>query len=192
MSQAGAATSGGGGGGAVSSVTGNTGVTASPTTGAVVVSGVLATTSTVGVASFLNTDFAVSGGGQVSLLNPGGSGASLTWSIITTSQTAVKGHGYIIESPGAMVLTLPATSAVGDSFGLVISSYNFPTNLPTIAQAANQYVRVGQYTTTVGVGGTTKPANADATDYGDCLIFVCIEANKGWLAINVIGNWSLV
>ena len=60
--------SSGGGGGAVSSVTGTNGVTASPTTGAVVVSGVNATTSTVGVASFNATDFNVVSG-AVSLAN---------------------------------------------------------------------------------------------------------------------------
>jgi hypothetical protein len=63
-------TSSGGGGGSVNSVTGTHGVTASPTTGNVVVSGVNATTSSVGVSSFLSTDFNVSGAGQVSLLNP--------------------------------------------------------------------------------------------------------------------------
>ena len=55
-----------GGGGAVDSVTGTNGVTAFPTTGNVVVSGVNATTSTVGVASFNLNDFTVSVGGQVS------------------------------------------------------------------------------------------------------------------------------
>src|ERR1700689_4598331 len=57
--------------GVVFSVTGTNGVTASPTTGNVVVSGVNATTSTVGVASFNSTEFTVSGAGQVSLIDSG-------------------------------------------------------------------------------------------------------------------------
>lgn len=54
--------------GAVNSVTGTHGVTAAPTTGNVVVSGVNATTSSVGVASFDPLDFTVSVTGEVSLL----------------------------------------------------------------------------------------------------------------------------
>ena len=61
MSQAGII-SVGAGGGVVNSVTGTNGVTASPTTGAVVVSGVNATTSTVGVASFNSAQFTVTSG----------------------------------------------------------------------------------------------------------------------------------
>lgn len=55
------------GGGVVTSVTGTNGVTASPTTGAVIVSGVNATTSTVGVASFNPAEFTVTAG-AVSLI----------------------------------------------------------------------------------------------------------------------------
>lgn len=58
----------GGGGSGVISVNGSNGVTASPTSGSVVVSGVNATTSNIGVASFNPADFTVSGGGQVSLI----------------------------------------------------------------------------------------------------------------------------
>lgn len=58
--------------GVVNSVTGTNGVTASPTTGAVVVSGVNATTTTVGVASFNSADFTVNGSGQVTLIGTGG------------------------------------------------------------------------------------------------------------------------
>jgi hypothetical protein len=58
--------------GVVYSVTGENGVTASPTTGNVVVSGVNATTSAVGVASFNSADFTVSMAGEVSLVGSGG------------------------------------------------------------------------------------------------------------------------
>lgn len=54
----------------VNQVTGTNGVTASPTTGNVVVSGVNATTSTVGVASFNPANFSVTGG-VVSSLSSG-------------------------------------------------------------------------------------------------------------------------
>ncbi len=68
----------GSGGGVVNSVTGANGVTASPTTGNVVVSGVNATTSSVGVASFDPLEFTVSGSGEVSLLGGGQAIDSIT------------------------------------------------------------------------------------------------------------------
>lgn len=67
MSQSGALTLSGGGGGVVTSVTGANGVTASPTTGAVVVSGINATTSSVGVARFNPAQFSITAG-AVSLI----------------------------------------------------------------------------------------------------------------------------
>ena len=73
MSQSGIISlAGGGGGGVVNSVTGTNGVTASTIAGAVTVSGVNATTTTVGVASFNAAEFTVTAG-AVSLI--GGSAA---------------------------------------------------------------------------------------------------------------------
>lgn len=80
----------GGGGGVVNSVTGTNGVTASPTTGNVVVSGVNATTSTVGVASFNPTEFTVSGAGEVSLLSPS-----------SPAIQTITGNDSVAESPNA-------------------------------------------------------------------------------------------
>lgn len=68
--------------GIVDSVTGMNGVTASPTTGNVVVSGVNATTTTVGVASFNPANFTVSGAGEVSAIG-GGTLTSVTTSNAT-------------------------------------------------------------------------------------------------------------
>jgi hypothetical protein len=68
MSQAGIISLSSTPGGVVNTVTGTHGVTAAPNTGNVVVSGVNATTTTVGVASFNPTEFTVDGSGQVSLV----------------------------------------------------------------------------------------------------------------------------
>jgi hypothetical protein len=90
MSQAGTILAGGGGGGGVTSVTGANGVSAAPTTGAVVVSGINATTTTVGVASFNGTNFTVSGAGAVSS-NPitilGAGGITITGSPVNLGGT---------------------------------------------------------------------------------------------------------
>lgn len=76
------------GGGTVTSVTGSNGVTASPTTGAVVVSGINATTSSVGVASFNPNDFTVSGAGQVSLIPK-----AVVIAVLVTGLTNATGNG---------------------------------------------------------------------------------------------------
>lgn len=94
----------GGGGGGVTSVTGTNGVTAAPTTGNVVVSGVNATTSTVGVASFNPADFTVSGAGEVSTINNG-------------TVTSVTGTLPIVVTPASpnpnVSVNLATTSLVG-------------------------------------------------------------------------------
>ncbi len=90
-----------GGGGVVTSVTGTNGVIASPTTGAVVVSGVNATTSSVGVASFNPAEFTVTVGGQVSLIG----GAAPIDSIAVQSGTSpIVGDGTgLVTFNGAVV-----------------------------------------------------------------------------------------
>ena len=90
---------GGGGGGAVNQVTGSNGVTASPTTGNVVVSGIDATTSTLGVASFDPTFFTVTSGNvsfsgtTIATTITGNSGGPISpssnnWNIKTNNSTA--------------------------------------------------------------------------------------------------------
>lgn len=79
-------TSSGGGGGGVSSVTGTNGVMASPTTGSVLVSGINATTSSVGVASFNSSQFTVTAG-AVSLKGSGGGPALMTINNISPDST---------------------------------------------------------------------------------------------------------
>lgn len=97
----------GGGAGVVTSVTGTNGVTAAPTTGAVVVSGVNATTSTVGVASFNPNEFTVTVGGQVSLTQ---FQLATNYTNVTTTPYVVTATDYYISvdtSGGAKTIQLP-------------------------------------------------------------------------------------
>jgi hypothetical protein len=108
LSQAGTISTSGGGGGGVTSVTGLNGVTASPTTGAVVVSGVDATTSTVGVASFNPADFTVTSG-EVSLL-----GSAFVSSVQGTAPIQINGVSGTPETGAVIVsVTDATTSALG-------------------------------------------------------------------------------
>jgi hypothetical protein len=120
-----------GGMGAVTSVTGANGVTASPTTGAVVVYGVNATTTTVGVASFNPLNFTVSGG-EVSLIS------SVALSYVTDSGTATPSGGVLnVLTPGGGTEGV-ATSGAGNTITV------------TLTETANTYVNV--------VGPTTYDA----------------------------------
>lgn len=95
--------------GIVNSVTGTNGVTATPTTGAVTVSGVNATTSTVGVASFNPADFSVNSAGQVSTL-ASTLPVTVPTSFLTTNNTSVVGTPGGTATLTANVLTLNAAS----------------------------------------------------------------------------------
>ncbi len=107
----------GGGTAGVSSVNGSNGVTASPTSGNVIVSGVNATTSTVGVASFNPLDFTVSGAGEVSLIGTTpNSYVNVTFADSPYTATA---DDYFISvdcSGGKVTIILPSSTTVNRQF----------------------------------------------------------------------------
>jgi hypothetical protein len=102
--------------GVVDSVTGANGVTASPSTGAVVVSGVNATTTTVGVASFNSADFTVTSG-AVSLTTSLANRFPITPFVVgpvgqAGYQTVAAGVAAAVAAGGAQVVWLqPGTYA---------------------------------------------------------------------------------
>lgn len=135
--------------GVVNSVTGTNGVTASPTTGAVVVSGVNATTTTVGVASFNPAEFTVTAG-AVSLIGGGAAIDSITGNTggaqspdgtgnfnFLTANTTVKFAGtastetldfgltnLLLGSSGSLITSATNTTCVGGG-GAAITSGGF-------------------------------------------------------------------
>jgi hypothetical protein len=97
----------------VTSVTGSNGVTASPTTGAVVVSGVNSTSTTVGVASFNATDFTVSGAGAVT---SNAITVALSGGLTGSSSVNLGGTLSIVGSGGTMTgLTPDSVTGTGTS-----------------------------------------------------------------------------
>lgn len=125
---------------AVTSVTGNNGITTSPTTGAVVVSGVNATVTTVGVASFpatyfsvttgavtpnnftINTSGTVSGGGAITLggtLNLVGAASSI--SITGDSGGALTGNAFTFTG-GTTGLTFAGAATTETLGGVLVVS----------------------------------------------------------------------
>jgi len=116
----------------------------------------------------------------------GGSGDTLTvtgvtgliWNNNATTTTMVVDNGYIVTA-GAQILTLPATSAVGESIQILL---NGGTSWQ-IAQAAGQSVVVNESTTTVGVSGSILTTGA-----GQVIKLVCVAPNLTWQTTSLVGN----
>ena len=108
------------------------------------------------------------------------SGANaLTYQEITAAtKTIVVNFEYGANRGGGVAFALPATAAVGTRFAITGIA-----GLWSLTQAANQYVLVGDTTTSVGVGGSIT-----ATDAGDSIVCTCIVADLGWRVTNMIGN----
>lgn len=104
----------------------------------------------------------------------------MTYNTITASQMLVINNAYICISPGgALVLTLPAVSNLGDEIRVTLDG---ATSF-SIAQGAGQSVRIGNRVTTAGVGGSIT-----STQQGDTLHLVCQTANLKWNVLSSMGN----
>lgn len=107
-------------------------------------------------------------------------GTTAVWSKISSSQALVPDHGYICVSPGgALVLSLPAISSVGEIVEVVLKG----ATSWQITQAAGQSIELGNATTTVGIGGSLT-----STSQGDSLRMVCMTANLTWVVLSGNGN----
>jgi hypothetical protein len=194
--------SSGGGGGGVTSVTGTNGVTAAPTTGAVVVSGVNATTSTVGVASFDPVDFTVSGAGEVTLTGAGTVTAGANINITGTNTVNVDTQ---ILQPGASGYVAPSYSFSSDpqtgldySFGeLALVVNQFPSLIATnggvlIQGPANTYLNgfaIGG--TEISTSFTTNPGtNFLQVDTSSIPITITLDNSVSYGTLLTIKDWT--
>lgn len=122
----------------------------------------------------------VNGPGTITISSTTG---SLTWTVISASQTLAVENGYICGGGGALSLALPATSAVGDIIEITLDgSTSF-----TITQTAGQSIKFGSGVTTTGVGGSVT-----STQQGDSIRMVCSVANLRWNVLSAIGNPTIV
>lgn len=108
---------------------------------------------------------------------------AIFWQVIVANQMAVKDNGYFTLSGAPIQITLPAVSAVGDTFEVA----DIGGGLFQIVQGAGQQIRLGTQTTPLGVGHSLTSAQDGAH-----LQFVCYAANMGWMAMNPNGNFILV
>lgn len=130
-------------------------------------------------------------GAGVSITNGAGSitisatGGGLTWTVVTgTTQAAAVNSGYIANNAGQVTITLPATSAVGDT--VAVTGINNATGWK-IAQNAGNQIFFGTSSTTAGTGGSlTSTATRDAVR------LLCTSTNANWQVLDSIGNITIV
>lgn len=108
----------------------------------------------------------------------------LTWSIITSDQSAAADNGYICNKAGVLTLTLPASCAVGKT--IRVSGMN-TSNGWKIAQNAGQTIYWDESNaTTTGVGGYLQSA-----DKYDAVEIVCSVADTSFIVVSSKGNITI-
>lgn len=112
-----------------------------------------------------------------------GTGGGLTWSTKSANDTLAVNEGFLCTGGAALSFALPATSAVGDTISLGLDG----STSWTVTQGANQQIRIGSSTTTLGAGGSLA-----STAQGDTITMVCVTANLTWLVTSSMGNITVV
>lgn len=108
-------------------------------------------------------------------------GGGLTWTVVTgTTQAAAVNNGYIANNAGQVVVTLPATSAVGDI--VAVTGMNNATGWKVAQNAGNQ-IFFGSASTTSGTGGSLV-----STATRDVVYLLCITTSANWQVVTSIGN----
>lgn len=124
-----------------------------------------------------------SASGNTITISSSGGGGGITWSAIGASQTLAVNNGYFCTSGATLSLALPVTSALGDTIEITLDgSSGF-----TITQSAGQSIKLGNQTTTAGVGGSIS-----STGQGDTIRMVCKTANLNWSILSSMGNLTFV
>ena len=106
-------------------------------------------------------------------------GGGLTWSEVTgTTQSAAVGNGYICNNAAQVVVTLPASAAIGD----IVAVVGKGAGGWKIAQNSGQTIYEGALNTTSGTTGFVY----NSTRYTSAEL-VCITANNDWVIRNKNG-----
>jgi hypothetical protein len=120
------------------------------------------------------------GPGTIDITTAGG---GITWSAISADQTLAVDNGYLCIGGATLNLALPVISAVGTTIEV---SLDGATGF-NITQAAGQSIKLGNQTTSAGVGGSLS-----STQQGDSVRMVCKTANLAWTIVSAMGNLTFV
>ncbi|MGL4910251.1 MAG: hypothetical protein ACRC4J_03585 [Cetobacterium sp.] len=108
----------------------------------------------------------------------------LPYTEVTTATAAlVADNAYGANNASQVVLTLPATAAIGS----VIEIAGVGTGGWRIAQNASQQIHFGNLSTTVGTGG-----RIDSTHRRDTIEIRNVVTNNEWVVMSSIGNMDVV
>lgn len=110
--------------------------------------------------------------------------STTTWSVITDNQEFTASNGFICNKAGLLTLTLPTTTAVGDTFE--VTGINTDVGW-RIAQNVNQAINFGNVATTTGIGGYLE-----STNKFDTVKLVCVVANLTYNVLSSVGNITIV
>lgn len=121
------------------------------------------------------------GSGTVTWQAAGG-GGGITYASTTVNATIVAGEGYIADKATLLTMTLPASPAINDKFGIINNNIAVGWR---IAQNANQAIRWGNQISATGVGGYIE-----SRSLGDNMELVCTVAGASarWQVIQSQGN----
>ena len=160
----------------VSGIIGENGVNVYPLSGDVVVSGVNATTSSVGVASFDSSVFTVTSGS----VTFSSSVSLFTWTVTNASPvTMADSTNYINNYNLLTTFALPSTCPVG-SLIRIAGNIKIPSGSSfTITQNAGQMIWVFSLHSTLGATGGIHAQNTP----GVCIELLCIVADTTFQVI---------
>ena len=126
------------------------------------------------------------GSSSVPVWAPATGGSGFTWQETGAGVAMVKGNGYIPNTNSQQTFTLPATAAVGDTFG-VASWFAFG--------GSNAWLITCDSNHTIALGTQTAVTSLSSTAVGDTVIFICVYSappSYGFQVISVIGNITVV
>jgi hypothetical protein len=133
----------------------------------------------VGTAAFNSAQFTVDTNGFVTA-----NATAMTWTDITSAtQALLVNNGYITDRSAGVTYTLPATASLGDEI-IILGKLG----ITSIAQNANQAIRMSNALSTTGTGGSVV-----GTNVGDCITLRCTTAGAStiWVAESWVGSWTV-
>lgn len=115
------------------------------------------------------TGIAISNGAGTITISTAGAGTG--WTDVTgTSQAMTSNNGYVADNVGLVTLTLPTTSALGDTIYIMGKG----SGGWSVTYTTNQLIHIGSSPSTVTTG------NIASTNQYDSIKLVCITANLIW------------
>jgi hypothetical protein len=138
---------------------------------------------TTGTLSIVNIGAGLTLNTGTKTLSTTGTGFNLTWYTVTINTAMQTSSGYIPNSGGLLLLTLPTTAAVGDA--LMVAGRG--AGGFQIIQNSGQVIHFGSISTTSGVGGSVS-----STNRYDSVIMVCTVANLEWTVLSSQGQLDVI